>query len=57
MDEWILILTLIAGGYSSPAMTQVGPFESKEKCLAAAALWIKHHYYIERSKTALCVPR
>lgn len=51
MSEWILILTLL---HNSPAMTQVGPFESRELCLKAREVWLQS-WDSARSKTATCV--
>lgn len=60
VNEWILILTLVAGSYSSGSVTQVGPFTSKETCLTAANTWLAQARNLnayERVARALCVPK
>jgi hypothetical protein len=58
MGEWILILTIVAGGYSAPAITQAGPFDTRALCLKAGSAWLKQRgAYNLRSKDALCVQR
>jgi hypothetical protein len=41
MAGWLLILTIAASDHrGGSAITQIGPFESKEACLAAGTGWL-----------------
>lgn len=56
---YILILTLIAGGYreAAPAVTAVNGFASQEACLVAGNAWLQQvrgQYQVEWARAA-CV--
>lgn len=57
MGEWILIVTIVAGTYSSPAVTQVGPFATRELCMQAANAWLQQRGEPGTKKNALCAPQ
>jgi hypothetical protein len=51
---WILILTIVAGGHSAPAVVQAGPFETRELCMQAATAWLKKEHGRDVYRHALC---
>lgn len=53
MSEWVLILTMIAGSYSSTELTQIGPFESRELCLKARSAWLQSLDVTHKSATCV----
>jgi hypothetical protein len=61
MHGWLLILTMVAvdGRAATSTITQIGPFESKEACLAAGTGWLKQQeqnlYYFAPNIHSLCV--
>lgn len=57
MGDWVLILTLVAGTYSSGTVSQAGPFDTRGLCMMAADAWLSQRHASVRSKQALCVQR
>jgi len=55
MSEWVLILTVVAGTYSAPAMTQAGPFQSRELCMKAGGFWLREITAQSQTRSAVCV--
>jgi hypothetical protein len=50
MGKWVLILSLVADHYyGGSTITAVPGFETREKCLEAADIWLKSvHKNVER---------
>jgi hypothetical protein len=56
METWILIMTIVAGTYSSPAIATVELY-GRHACIAAGNQWLSAVRKYSGSASAVCVQK